>query len=437
MSLLDDQSFLLILSLTTIPVVIFALWADSVEKEILNLQKRQEDLSENKNNTHDLYGREAEPQSSSPILSVEEIEIAGKVRVAGFMGLMTQLLLFLMNSTARSEHPLTGMLFFMFAIGIQSQIQIGLEKKILKKLNSPVTAPQVSFGAKAMLWTFASLGAYFLSITLFLVGSFWIAKGLGFSEEGTATAIFFGGCLGFLFSIGMTFAVAPIYIRQIFSCEKITDSKTLELIHHCFNKTNLSLPNLYLLKKDYFPSGNAMVTGFQSGKGPFKPALFISETLLELLNEKELEAVLFHEMSHLHRSHLKKRFLMTITTLIASVLLTAFLVTLAYYTLPTTTLGVLRVFSFILPIAIPYIAVKKQINRHETEADELAIFKFGASFEAYSSALRKIDETNLPEWIQKNEAFQIGGHPETEKRIQHLKSLLEEKNNKDDFKKAA
>ncbi|MBI3556788.1 MAG: hypothetical protein HY074_11035, partial [Deltaproteobacteria bacterium] len=77
----------------------------------------------------------------------------------------------------------------------------------------------------------------------------------------------------------------------------------------------------------------------------------------------------------------------------------------------------------LLPAFSPYFVARKQVRRHELEADSYAVFRLGADLDALSSALRRIDTLNDLPSDRKDPTSVLSpetAHPTTELRISLL-----------------
>ena len=170
--------------------------------------------------------------------------------------------------------------------------------------------------------------------------------------------------------------------------------------------------------------GNAYFTGF----GKTKRIVFY-DTLLTTLREKEIEAVLAHELGHFKRHHVLKRMLLTFTLSLAGLALLGWLLRQDWffhglgmshastYTALTLFLLASPVFTFLLS---PIMAWGSR--RHEFEADNFAAEQSDAK--SLVSALVKLYKENAstltPDPIYS--AF-YDSHPPAPVRIAHLQGL--------------
>jgi STE24 endopeptidase len=167
--------------------------------------------------------------------------------------------------------------------------------------------------------------------------------------------------------------------------------------------------------------GNAYFTGLGANK-----RIVFYDTLIESLNEDEIEAVLAHELGHFKRKHIIKRiFLMMLSTLIGLMVLGWLIKQQWFY----TGLGVenislhaaLALFMMVAPVFTFFIAPLSSyfMRKHEFEADEYAATQSNATF--LVDALVKMYEENAstltPDPLYS--AFH-DSHPPAAIRIAHL-----------------
>jgi Zn-dependent protease with chaperone function len=233
-------------------------------------------------------------------------------------------------------------------------------------------------------------------------------------------ATLFGTFLGILTALTLSFAIAPYTMRKMLPLRPLQEDAKQNMIKNCFAQAGLAPPETWVIEIDQFRSANAMIAGFTRGKGPFKPALFITKTLLEHFPEEEIKAVVLHEVSHLAFNHLRQRFVLGFLSVIGATLSMALFILVAP---KFATLGLL------ISMAMPFILMRQQNQRQELEADREAILKFGASFEGLAGALRRIDQLNNPQLKLS------GGHPATERRLILIRQAAEEALITEEFKR--
>lgn len=113
---------------------------------------------------------------------------------------------------------------------------------------------------------------------------------IGFSFAGTS-----GALIALIMVGGMNFYAYYYSDQQVL---KHYDAKLLPTNHYIYkivlkliSKTDLPMPKVYIIN-DHVPNA------FATGRNPDNAAVAVTSGLLELLNDKEVEAVIAHELSH-------------------------------------------------------------------------------------------------------------------------------------------
>ena len=170
--------------------------------------------------------------------------------------------------------------------------------------------------------------------------------------------------------------------------------------------------------------GNAYFTGFGKNK-----RIVFYDTLLESLNEDEVEAVLAHELGHFKRHHIRKSLLVSGIMSLAGFAILAWLMESGWFyaALGVNTLSVhtaLILFLLAMPVFTYFISpVFAALSRkHEFEADEFA--HQNSNYKALISALVNLYRDNAstltPDPI--HSGF-YDSHPPASIRIDHLKAV--------------
>jgi len=77
-----------------------------------------------------------------------------------------------------------------------------------------------------------------------------------------------------------------------FDAQEVSTNHTIyTIVARLINKTELPMPKVYIIQ-DHIPNA------FATGRNPQNAAVAVTSGLLEILNEKEIEAVIAHELSH-------------------------------------------------------------------------------------------------------------------------------------------
>src|SRR5271167_1600437 len=122
-----------------------------------------------------------------------------------------------------------------------------------------------------------------LTLLLVLVGSRYggpngMALGLGFAILMNGTAYFFSDKIALISS-----GARPISREQA--------PRLYEVMERLAGKSNLPMPKLYLIPQ-------AAPNAFATGRNPSHASVAVTQGLLELMDDEELEGVIAHELSH-------------------------------------------------------------------------------------------------------------------------------------------
>jgi len=214
----------------------------------------------------------------------------------------------------------------------------------------------------------------------------------------------------------------------------------IEIVRRLANKAGLPMPKVYIVPE---PIPNA----FATGRNPSHAAVAVTEGLLDLLDEDEIEAVLAHELSHIHHYDI---LIGTIAATIAGAI--AWIANIMQFGAffgggreeeDTPNPIIMILLSIILPIAAGIIQMAVSRSR-EFMADEGAAIITGHP-EWLQSALIKLENYNaqglLPEatpetahmfiinpFTGKDISFAslFRTHPTTEQRIERLEEIKRE-----------
>jgi len=214
----------------------------------------------------------------------------------------------------------------------------------------------------------------------------------------------------------------------------------IEIVRRLANKAGLPMPKVYIVPE---PIPNA----FATGRNPSHAAVAVTEGLLDLLDEDEIEAVLAHELSHVHHYDI---LIGTIAATIAGAI--AWIANIMQFGAffgggreeeDTPNPIIMILLSIILPIAAGIIQMAVSRSR-EFMADEGAAIITGHP-EWLQSALIKLENYNaqglLPEatpetahmfiinpFTGKDISFAslFRTHPTTEQRIERLEEIKRE-----------
>jgi len=283
----------------------------------------------------------------------------------------------------------------------------------------PMNGKTLQIGSKALFWNLLSATSYFASI--FGMSMLWMvaARTLGIPKELVPAFLLAGLISGILCGLVLAVMLAPLQLRFVADCTACTSPEILSLVKDCFNRADLKEPRTFILDSGSAHWANAMVSGMKSGRGTLKPTLFITRGAVEKLSSKQLEAVLFHEASHLSLDHIQKRLIICCVSAFASAFISLFICVAAGAFLPEGMMTSAFFAAFLIATLGPFPWVKKQARKQELEADAYAVLQLGADPEAFISALRGLDEANFVE-SSKAKNHSLSGHPLTEMRIQQI-----------------
>jgi Zn-dependent protease with chaperone function len=215
------------------------------------------------------------------------------------------------------------------------------------------------------------------------------------------TAVVLSTLSGFAIGVAASFYVSPFVLRHAFFAVPIGNWKGIS-VYAC-DEADLpgKVPNIF-------------IAGFRRGIGPFRPAIFASQSALGMLRRPALEAVFAHELSHLRLGHLRKRLGTAMMTFVAASVLTSAVLLGMQWTGYTTINGLLSVFGGLVPAALTWMSMKNLLWVQEFEADENAIRAYGAEPQALLEALTTLQKA-------------IGGttHPLVEARMEKLRARIE------------
>lgn len=302
----------------------------------------------------------------------------------------------------------------------ESRLQTEREKVLIARAGQ---------GIRAILWIALS-GAVCLGIVVGTVKlGFVAAHALDASFAAKTLVALFAVIAGIALGLVWNFLLAPLHLRRILPCSSLADSELTQGINTLFAKHGMPSPGVAIIEPESSrQSANALIAGFRGARGPIRPTLFLSRSLIQGLSDREILAVVSHEASHVLLSHLKKRLILGIGLVGAMVLAATFVFVLVAVFAPTSQLH-----PWLGPIA-GYVAfwmglksVARQSRLQEIEADIHAVQSFGADWEDLSSALRKLDLINGRSTARRGNAPGLSGHPSTETRIQILQSYVNRK----------
>lgn len=146
--------------------------------------------------------------------------------------------------------------------------------------------------------------------------------------ELTIILVFFGSSLEFIIRKGNNEFNALTIMMGILSVSIIPVSNYVIMpiyftLSNKLEKLNIDIKTL--TKYNIYVSDTVVYNAYATGVLPFSKSIIIGRKLIEQLDEEELNAILFHEIGHLEKNHIRKTF---------------------YYSLLISTIGVVTSFLF-------------------------------------------------------------------------------------------
>lgn len=378
--------------LMAIPVVAMALWAD-------------------------YYGRHLDEARRTP--RFDRLLEVRRIRVSSTLFMISEIVVYVVGYPVRAANRLGFLAAFLAAIVAIAQIQFGLERRTRKLEGGDLEHLFSSLLSLASLGL--SVGIYLLAVFGAQTWALWGARAYGLSVNATGFCAAVGALVGVGLGVMLVFALSPILVRFAFRGAPVGDPEKEKRARACLLRAGIPHARVWILPLDRLGYHNALVTGLLSAKGFLRPAVFLSRSLFEALDAQELDAVLFHEASHLRLGHLMRRGLRALG--IAALI---FVFGIAFFAVTQSEL--VRIAFPICAIVFPILGIRRQVREQELEADEHAVAELGASLEGLAGALRKIDGLNDQlTGVQNPQSYlsPTAGHPATEARIAILRSRLE------------
>jgi STE24 endopeptidase len=215
----------------------------------------------------------------------------------------------------------------------------------------------------------------------------------------------------------------PAWIAPIFNkFTPLKDNSVRERIQALLERTGFRSRGIFVMDGSRRSAhGNAYFTGF----GKSKRIVFF-DTLLEHLGEKEIEAVLAHELGHFKRRHIVKRMLLTFGMSLSGLALLGWLITQPWFyaglgmTQPSTHAALL-LFMLVVPVFTFFLQplFAWSSRRYEYEADSFAAEQTDARnlVNALVKLYKENASTLTPDPL--HSAF-YDSHPPAALRIAHL-----------------
>lgn len=372
--------------------------------------------------TYSFFHRMKPQDYDSPEARAETLH---KFRNRGFLTTAIQVALLIgilgTPTPGNAEIGLAALLLFVAMLLAQGQASYYVERKIrgLEVKHRTV-----------LLQTFKGLAAMTAMYGVYYLVAFGTGDGLqrlgswaGLSSDSLETLSWAGIFLGVLAGLAAVALISPLIVRMMMPCAPLEDPEAAKTLERCFDKAGLNKPTFWILKLDRFKAHNAMVSGFQKGRGWFRPALFFTKSLLEELTLEEFEAIILHEVSHISLKHIPKRLLAGFFAFCIAFVPYLLVTSALILVLPPAYMFLAALLCMVVNIGLQIYVVRQVVRRQELEADENAV-RLGASVESFARALEKLTILNDQSTKKKDHSSRLdanAAHPTTEARIQILR----------------
>jgi STE24 endopeptidase len=217
--------------------------------------------------------------------------------------------------------------------------------------------------------------------------------------------------------------VYPTWIAPIFNkFEPLEEGETLKRITQLLERCGFSSNGIFVIDGSKRSShGNAYFSGFGKNK-----RIVFFDTLLKMLNDDELEAVLAHELGHFKKKHIIKGMAISFATTFAALAILAWLMKTEWFysglgiSQPSTYIALLLfmlvtpVFTFMLQ---PLFSLLSRKNEFEADAFAAEQTKAGHLVQALVGLYRENASTLTPDPLYSS--F-YDSHPPAPVRIAHL-----------------
>ena len=217
--------------------------------------------------------------------------------------------------------------------------------------------------------------------------------------------------------------IYPTIIAPIFNkFEPLEEGETLNRIKSLLNRCGFSSNGVFVIDGSKRSShGNAYFSGFGRNK-----RIVFFDTLLKMLNDDELEAVLAHELGHFKKKHIIKSMLISFTTTFVGLAILAWLMKNEWFyhglglSTPSTYMALL-LFALVSPVFTFVLSPLMSLfsRKNEFEADAFAAEQTNAQYliKALVDMYRENANTLTPDPLYS--AF-YDSHPPAPVRIAHL-----------------
>ncbi|HEY9051189.1 MAG TPA: M48 family metallopeptidase, partial [Gammaproteobacteria bacterium] len=217
----------------------------------------------------------------------------------------------------------------------------------------------------------------------------------------------------------------PTWIAPIFNkFTPLEEGETLDRINNLLHRCGFNSKGIFVIDGSKRSShGNAYFAGFGKNK-----RIVFFDTLLNSLDNDELEAVLAHELGHFKRKHILKGMLLTITTTLLGLWVLAWIMQHDWFynalgvSTPSTYMALI-LFSLVVPVFtfLLHPLMSMFSRKNEFEADAFAAEQADANnlIKALVNLYKENASTLTPDPLYS--AF-YDSHPPAPVRIAHLNS---------------
>jgi STE24 endopeptidase len=223
----------------------------------------------------------------------------------------------------------------------------------------------------------------------------------------------------------LMFWLYPSYIAPIFNKFKPLDNLELKVkIDSLLIRTGFKSDGVFVMDGSKRSAhGNAYFTGIGKNK-----RIVFFDTLLEGMEDKEVEAILAHELGHFHHKHIRKHMISSFTISLLGLALLGYLINQPWFfnglcvqTMSNHTALIL--FTLTLPVFSFFIApISNALSRkHEFEADSFAAKHTNAD-DLISSLVKLYRDNASPLTPDRLYSAFHDSHPSATIRINHIKA---------------
>ena len=223
----------------------------------------------------------------------------------------------------------------------------------------------------------------------------------------------------------LMFWLYPSYIAPIFNKFKPLDNLELKAkIDNLLTRTGFKSDGVFVMDGSKRSShGNAYFTGIGKNK-----RIVFFDTLLEGMEDQEVEAILAHELGHFHHKHIRKHMITSFTISLFGLALLGYLINQPWFFhgLGVETMSnhtALILFTLVMPVFSFFIApISNALSRkHEFEADAFAAKHTNAN-DLISSLVKLYRDNAATLTPDKLYSAFHDSHPQASIRINHLKA---------------